>query len=527
MEIALPPLVSASGFERDEVRVPESLLHAAAVEFVRGLVTATGDAGVWSRTDEKPNTIMMGVLAAHLPVAVPWLARHRFVHWVAPLPMVTTLNKGLNEVIQGFRPASGPSPTPFWDVGLAGEGQLVGVGDSGAERKTCYLSGKDKFAMYRGRDEKDATGHGTHVVATIVGSKAGGDDYDGVAKHARVAFSDHGIGDNFYHHGTMGYGYQFAYDLGARIHSDSWGTDGDNHYSKSSHEVDEFAFQNNRFLPLFAAGNAHSYKSLSSPATSKNSLAIGATLSPSSESRIALEIHDHGMPWEIDIGGPDAAHWVHAGIIGADSHHPHNELTSVIDSRVPQTAMMYAMPRDGCSELTNQGDVAGKIILILGGACVYSQKAENAKAAGAVAVVMISDQRGLGFSRMDGDPDRTVDIPILLVPTKDGELLVALSEQRPGTTIGFTKRKELSPYLWEHIAEFSSAGPLESGRMGVDLVAPGDSIYSSSSNLNTGYCSVDRKSGTFMSTPFCSRGRDACSAVFCRRVLPHRRQNSR
>ena len=40
--------------------------------------------------------------------------------------------------------------TPFWSANITGAGQVVGSGDTGADRRNCYLAGADKFAMYRG-----------------------------------------------------------------------------------------------------------------------------------------------------------------------------------------------------------------------------------------------------------------------------------------------------------------------------------------------------------------------------------------
>ena len=59
-----------------------------------------------------------------------------------------------------------------------------------------------------------------------------------------------------------GYFFQHHYDLGARIHSNSWGnapgpdpTD-QNIYDSGSQDVDQFMWDHKDFLILFAAGNS-------------------------------------------------------------------------------------------------------------------------------------------------------------------------------------------------------------------------------------------------------------------------------
>lgn len=64
---------------------------------------------------------------------------------------------------------------------------------------------------------------------------------------------------------------------GARIHSDSWGT-GSAVYDALAYDVDLFAFVNQDFLPIFAAGN-FGYEevdsTIASPSVSKNCLSVG------------------------------------------------------------------------------------------------------------------------------------------------------------------------------------------------------------------------------------------------------------
>jgi len=103
--------------------------------------------------------------------------------------------------------------------------------------------------MYRGIvyhngtiDTQDVDGHGTHVAGSLAGF---GGSADGVAKHARFAFTDlAGPDGRLRNTETMGDDYyKIAYDAGARIHSDSWGYDS-LYYGVEPYEVDHFVHAN-------------------------------------------------------------------------------------------------------------------------------------------------------------------------------------------------------------------------------------------------------------------------------------------
>ncbi len=74
----------------------------------------------------------------------------------------------------------------------------------------------------------------------------------------------------------------------------------------------------------------------------------------------------------------------------------------------------------GCEPITS--DVAGKIALVDRGVCAFVQKAANAQAAGAKAVLIANTASGV--QGMSGD-DPSVTIPALLISIEDGALLKA------------------------------------------------------------------------------------------------------
>ena len=170
--------------------------------------------------------------AARFIAALPFIVR------VAPMYARKTSNRNAKGIIQGSIWKSGSNmmvATPIWSKGnLLGDSVVVGVGDTGADRNSCYLAGNNKFKHYiteygNGEDED---GHGTHVAASVAGySTIDTAIYDGMATSAQIAFFDLAYTDSFgdiVMTATPNMGstyYQVAYDAGARIHSDSWGYD--------------------------------------------------------------------------------------------------------------------------------------------------------------------------------------------------------------------------------------------------------------------------------------------------------------
>ena len=201
--------------------------------------------------------------------------------------------------------------SPYWAAGFRGQGQIVGVSDTGAT-DSCLLAdgagrlvprcsgaqcvaqpgadtGHDTFRSYwsgTGGDFGDGDGHGTHVTGTIAGGAAdGSQEFSGVAPAARIAFVDlsraSGNGGSLsvpepYDTRLLAH----VYAAGARIHSGSWGAP-DGRYSADDMWIDAFCWRNRDFLAVFAAGNSGDdvgSNSILSPAMAKNALAVGAVM---------------------------------------------------------------------------------------------------------------------------------------------------------------------------------------------------------------------------------------------------------
>lgn len=239
------------------------------------------------------------------------------VMWVEPRAPVFAKNLWSAQTVQGAATPGGVGRSrtlagqckgtaecsPFWAKGYFGQGQIVGVSDTGAAN-TCMLrdpagapvpvcssaslcpdTGHDTFRSYWrgvGGDTNDGDGHGTHVTGTVSGG-TGQEEFSGIAPAARIAFVD-------VHRGGVG-GFLsipepydtrlFAHTLamGAPIHSASWGAE-DERYSADDMWVDAFSWKHREFLAVFAAGNNGERGSgtILSPGMAKNALTVGAVM---------------------------------------------------------------------------------------------------------------------------------------------------------------------------------------------------------------------------------------------------------
>lgn len=198
----------------------------------------------------------------------------------------------------------------IWREGLMGQGEVVGVGDTGLDIDSCYfregrqdiqgageeLKGCDlarhKVVCYfKGEessfgDEETSNGHGTHVAGTIAGLHnkvlEGNDNWtvsfndiiensdysNGMAPLARLSINDingeiPGTVDPPVDMGVSTFFEEPYNDAAVRIHANSWGcsrSDGldreCNKYDSVTRGIDEFIWNNKDFLVVIAAGNS-------------------------------------------------------------------------------------------------------------------------------------------------------------------------------------------------------------------------------------------------------------------------------
>ncbi|HVT33821.1 MAG TPA: S8 family serine peptidase, partial [Rhodanobacteraceae bacterium] len=256
------------------------------------------------------------------------------VAFVSPYFPTHTMNSGAVGAIQGNATGacggSGPvcGPTPIWDHGILGSGQIAGIADSGTTPNAAWFTTLDKGAgphfeitftddpppvlpnigtlhpdnkilgywlQPGGPTNYDYTsGHGTHTTGTIVGDAAGtfgADTYlastptsvnhelaDGMAPNAQLLFQDIGPDDprsviiiDF--EGTL----DQSYAGGARIHSDSWGAGTSGQYTSDDANADTAMRKHENQLVIIAAGNDQAGPmAVGSPGNSKNAVTVAA-----------------------------------------------------------------------------------------------------------------------------------------------------------------------------------------------------------------------------------------------------------
>lgn len=250
--------------------------------------------------------------------------------WIAP----HTTNAGGIGAIQGNLTGtcagSGPicGATPMFDQGITGGGQIIGLADSGTTPNAAWFATLDKgngphtevtfaenpppvlpnigtlhndnkiiayWTQPGGPTDYDfVSGHGTHTSGTLVGDAAGTfgattympstpylpnhDLADGMAPNAQLLFQDIGpnqatavITQDF--EGTL----EQAYNGGARIHSDSWGSASSGQYTSEDANTDRATRKNENLLVVIAAGNDQAGPiAVGSPGNSKNAVTVAA-----------------------------------------------------------------------------------------------------------------------------------------------------------------------------------------------------------------------------------------------------------
>ncbi len=97
-------------------------------------------------------------------------------------------------------------------------------------------------------------------------------------------------------------------------------------------------------------------------------------------------------------------------------------ISSTVTGDVALVSDGTGSPTEGCNALVNAGDINGKIALIRRGSCNFDDKVKNAQNAGAIAVIVMNDDRTI--TRMGGD-DTTVNIPSVIIEKPDGDAIEA------------------------------------------------------------------------------------------------------
>jgi len=208
------------------------------------------------------------------------IVMHPSVSYIAPVPILELMNNEARghlgiDVVENF-----------FISGLNGSGQKIAVGDSGLDDDhgdfSGRVSGLDSVTPGDSSTADLSDGHGTHVACTVLGSgmRSNG-QYQGIAPEADLYFQameDDDTGALY----SIGINSMLneAYNAGARLHTNSWGSPTGGDYTTSSEDADDRVstwdqyWQYQGMTVLFAAGNERN-DGISSPGTAKNVITVG------------------------------------------------------------------------------------------------------------------------------------------------------------------------------------------------------------------------------------------------------------
>ncbi len=242
-----------------------------------------------------------------------------FEEYVAP-----TLHNDRARVLLGI------DSNPAGPIQETGAGQIVGVADTGLDDQHPDFRGRivGIVALGRPNDYSDPHGHGTHVAGSILGDgTASVGALRGTAPGAQLFFqslldSQGGLGGLPLDLGSL---FDEAYQNGARIHNNSWGSATASRYTINAGEVDDFVATHRDMLIVISAGNEGNaadprsnsaagfvdWLSIGSPASCKNALTVGA--SRSDRTTNGYSTLTYGNAWPNQFPDPPVANEVVSG----------------------------------------------------------------------------------------------------------------------------------------------------------------------------------------------------------------------
>ncbi|KAJ5480021.1 Peptidase S8/S53subtilisin/kexin/sedolisin [Penicillium desertorum] len=257
--------------------------------------------------------------------------------------------------------------SPFRATGIQyeGEGQVVAVADTGFDKGSttdthpAFLNRvKHLYDLGRSGKSDDPDGHGTHVCGSVLGdgfSSTMGGRIMGTAPKASLVVQS--LLDRSNNLGGIPADFSRLFSppyekYGARVHTNSWGSSANRQlpYNTSSEEIDQFVWDHQDMVILFAAGNDGidadrngiiDPKQIGAEAAAKNCITVGA----SENNRPDIPI-TYGRRWPSGPIANDLMADSPGGLAAFSSRGPTVESRIKPDVVAPGTAILSARSRN-------------------------------------------------------------------------------------------------------------------------------------------------------------------------------------
>lgn len=245
-----------------------------SAEAIRTIESIPGAKVHWSDTVGPQDTLRVTIPIAH----IPQLADVEHVQFVEDTEEVVLHNATNRWIVQ----SNELNKTPLHDQGLRGEGQIIGILDTGVYLEHCSFFDTEPVGPTHRKAEainqwpgyspgsENPGFHGTHVACTLLGDAGVNDNTRGIAYHARFVLNTTPIHDG---PGIMGR-LEHHSSQGAVLHTNSWG-DNAIDYGSLTRGLDVFCYDHEDELVVFACGNG---AVATNPQNAKNCLSVSATM---------------------------------------------------------------------------------------------------------------------------------------------------------------------------------------------------------------------------------------------------------
>ena len=227
----------------------------------------------------------------------------------------------------------------------------------------------------------------------------------------------------------------------------------------------------------------------------------GSTLPSGSYTDYGMAGVPSSYPGAISVAAAEGTYYASFGCIAAgdrklpfiDGSASEGSMPPSLLSLEGQTLSLVSVPGLGTPEDFAAMDAAGKVALVDRGDLTFTEKANNAAAAGAVACLVVNNEPGFITPAVD---DGT--IPCAIVSQEDGAYLRSLAEAGDATVTVLDEPVAMPLAEEPTVSYFSSWGPVGDLHLVPYLTAPGRYIFSASAGGDDQYVNM---SGTSMASP--------------------------